>query len=76
MAEGQAQIQCPGGASSRWARWFIYASHDVFIKFLGAHYSPFQTLFFAVLFSFPMVTFVLMQDATMANLGRSIPGGC
>jgi drug/metabolite transporter (DMT)-like permease len=52
---------------------FIYASHDVFIKFLGAHYSPFQTLFFAVLFSFPMVTFVLMQDETMANLRPKHP---
>ncbi len=46
----------------------LYASHDVIIKLLGASYSPFQIIFFASLFSFPLVTFMLIRDATMGNL--------
>ncbi|MGH1370003.1 MAG: DMT family transporter [Maritimibacter sp.] len=46
----------------------IFASHDVVIKVLGAHYSPFQIIFFATLFSFPLVTFMLMRDATQGHL--------
>ena len=42
----------------------IYATHDVVIKFLGSTYSPFQIIFFSTLFSFPLVTFMLMKDAT------------
>lgn len=51
----------------------LYATHDVMIKLLGAHYAPFQTLFFAVLFSFPMVTIVLMHDTTLGNLRPKHP---
>jgi drug/metabolite transporter (DMT)-like permease len=68
--QGKSNVQ---GALYALAAMFIYATHDVFIKFLGAHYAPFQTLFFAVLFSFPMVTFVLMQDTTVANLRPKHP---
>ncbi|SLN14028.1 EamA-like transporter family protein [Aquimixticola soesokkakensis] len=46
----------------------IYATHDAVIKFLGASYSPFQIIFFSSLLAFPMVTFLLMRDATQANL--------
>lgn len=46
----------------------IFASHDVIIKFLGASYSPFQIIFFSTLMSFPLVTFMLMRDATQGNL--------
>ncbi|MAM63362.1 DMT family transporter [Maritimibacter sp. UBA3975] len=46
----------------------IYATHDVIIKFLGGSYSPFQLIFFSTLFSFPLVTFMLMRDATSGNL--------
>ncbi len=46
----------------------VYATHDVIIKFLGGTYSPFQLIFFSTLFSFPLVTFMLMQDATSGNL--------
>ena len=46
----------------------IFATHDVIVKFLGATYSPFQIIFFSTLFSFPLVTFMLMRDATDGNL--------
>ena len=32
------------------------------IKYLGGSYSPFQIVFFSVLFGFPVVTFLLMRD--------------
>ena len=46
----------------------LYATHDVIIKFLGGTYSPFQLIFFSTLFSFPLVTFMLMKDATAGHL--------
>lgn len=46
----------------------IFATHDVVVKFLGASYSPFQVIFFSTLMSFPLVTFMLMQDKTEGNL--------
>ncbi|MWD26560.1 EamA family transporter [Aquicoccus sp. SCR17] len=46
----------------------LFATHDVIVKFLGAHYVAFQIIFFSTLMSFPLVTFVLMRDQTEANL--------
>lgn len=46
----------------------IFATHDVFLKLLGATYAPFQILFFAVLFAFPMTLIILLFDRTEANL--------
>lgn len=46
----------------------LYATHDVFVKILGGDFAPFQTVFFAVLFSFPLVTMVMMHDVTVGNL--------
>lgn len=46
----------------------IYASHDVLVKTLGATYSPFQIVFFSVLFGFPTILFVLLNDKTEGNL--------
>jgi len=46
----------------------IFATHDVVIKTLGATYAPFQIVFFATVFSFPLVTFMLMRDPTEGNL--------
>jgi drug/metabolite transporter (DMT)-like permease len=40
----------------------------VFIKSLGATYAPFQLIFFSTLLSFPLVTFMLMRDATPGTL--------
>ena len=41
----------------------IFATHDVFVKVLGATYSPIQIVFFSVLFSFPLATVTLMRDS-------------
>ena len=56
------------GAAFALASMALYASHDAIIKYLGAHYSSFQILFFAVFFSFPLITIVIMHDKTEANL--------
>ncbi|MBS1302399.1 DMT family transporter [Loktanella sp. SALINAS62] len=48
----------------------IFSTHDVFIKVLGASYSPVQIVFFSVLLSFPLATFQLMRDA---NPGTLVP---
>lgn len=50
------------------AAFAIFATHDVVIKTLGATYSPFQLIFFSVLLSFPLVTFMLMRDPTQGHL--------
>jgi len=50
------------------AAFAIFATHDVVIKTLGASYSPFQLIFFSVLLSFPLITFMLMRDPTHGHL--------
>ncbi len=46
----------------------IYASHDVIVKLLGATYSPFQIVFFSVLFSFPLAMILLIRDTEPGHL--------
>ncbi|MEM6372817.1 MAG: DMT family transporter [Pseudomonadota bacterium] len=46
----------------------VYATHDVFIKTLGATYSPIQIVFFSVLLSFPLATINLMRDRAPSTL--------
>lgn len=46
----------------------IFSTHDVVIKVLGAAYSPVQIIFFSTVFSFPLITFMLMRDAKDGNL--------
>ncbi|MFV0491856.1 MAG: DMT family transporter [Pseudorhodobacter sp.] len=46
----------------------IYSSHDVVVKTLGGFYSPVQIIFFSVLFSFPLVMFLLIRDPVDGNL--------
>ncbi|WP_415922239.1 DMT family transporter [Tateyamaria sp. SN6-1] len=46
----------------------LFSTHDVFIKTLGAIYSPIQIVFFSVLLSFPLATIMLMRDATPGTL--------
>lgn len=46
----------------------IFATHDVIVKYLGGSYSAFQIVFFSVLFGFPLMSFMLLRDATEANL--------
>ncbi len=46
----------------------IYASHDVIVKILGSTYSPFQIVFFSVLFSFPLAMILLIRDTEPGHL--------
>ena len=46
----------------------IFATHDVVIKVLGGTYSPIQIIFFTVLFSFPLLTFVMIRDSKGGSL--------
>lgn len=46
----------------------IYATHDAIIKHLGGSYSPFQIVFFSVLFGFPLIAFLMMRDAEPGHL--------
>ncbi len=46
----------------------IYSTHDVVVKHLGASFSPFQIVFFSSLFSFPLITLMLVRDPTHGNL--------
>ncbi len=46
----------------------VFATHDVVVKVMGGLYSPFQIIFFSVLFSFPLATVMLMRDTTPGNL--------
>jgi len=46
----------------------VYATHDVFIKTLGATYSPIQIVFFSVLLSFPLATIHLMRERAPSTL--------
>jgi drug/metabolite transporter (DMT)-like permease len=46
----------------------VYSTHDVVVKALGGSYSPFQIVFFANLFGFPIVTLMLMRDPVDGNL--------
>lgn len=56
------------GAMLALVAFAVFATHDVFLKVLGASYSPFQILFFAVLFGFPLSLVMLLFDKTEANL--------
>ena len=46
----------------------LFATHDVIVKFLGATYTPFQILFFSVLFGFPLISFMLVRDKSADNM--------
>jgi len=51
----------------------LYSTHDVVVKYLGGFYSPFQTLFFAVLFSFPLVTIYILRNPRTGSLWPHYP---
>jgi drug/metabolite transporter (DMT)-like permease len=61
------------GAALALAAYGVFATHDVLIKYLGGSYSPFQIVFFSVLFGFPMVTLLLMRDARQGHLRPIYP---
>lgn len=52
----------------------VYATHDVVVKVLGVTYTPFQIIFFGALFSFPVLTILLMRDAEPGTLRPNNPG--
>ncbi len=56
------------GAAYALTGFAIFSTHDVFIKFLGGFYAPFQIIFFFTLFQFPVITLMLMRDPTDGNL--------
>jgi S-adenosylmethionine uptake transporter len=56
------------GALLALAAFGIYSTHDVVVKYLGGFYASFQTLFFAGLLGFPVVTILLMRDRTDGTL--------
>ncbi len=56
------------GALFGLAAFATFSIHDVFIKQLGATYSPFQIVFFGALLSFPLITIVLMSDQKPGTL--------
>lgn len=56
------------GALLSLAAFAVYASNDVIVKYLGISYNPFQTIFFSVLFSFPLVLLMLIGDRSEGNL--------
>ena len=56
------------GVALALASFAIYATHDVLIKYLGGIYSPFQIVFFSVLFGFPMMALFLIRDAQGSSL--------
>ena len=51
----------------------LYSTHDVVIKYLGSFYSPFQILFFSVLFSFPLITIYLVSNPRTGSLWPHYP---
>ena len=46
----------------------LFSSHDVIVKTLGSSYTPFQIIFFSVLFGFPLASLMLMRDPTSGHL--------
>lgn len=51
----------------------IFATHDVIVKYLGTTYSPFQILFFSVLFGFPLVSVKLVRDTSADTMRARHP---
>ncbi len=56
------------GAVLALAAMGIFATHDVVVKVLGAHYAAFQIVFFAALLSFPIVSVILLADGREESL--------
>ncbi|MEO0392517.1 MAG: DMT family transporter [Pseudomonadota bacterium] len=52
----------------------VWATHDVFIKMLGAHYSSVQVLFITFVFYMPLVIGMIVMDRTKGSLWPVYPG--
>jgi drug/metabolite transporter (DMT)-like permease len=64
----ERQLMNISGAFYALFAFAVFASHDAVIKYLGVSYSPFQMIFFSTLFSFPLVTFMLIRDKSSGHL--------
>ncbi|MHC0052224.1 DMT family transporter [Actibacterium sp. D379-3] len=56
------------GALLALAGFAVFSTHDVVVKVLGAHYSPIQIVFFMVLLGFPLISLMLIRDASGESL--------
>jgi len=63
----QAQSNIAGVMLSL-AGFALYSTHDVIVKLLGSFYTPFQILFFSVLFSFPLVLLFMLRNPRTGSL--------
>ncbi|MFW8633549.1 DMT family transporter [Cribrihabitans pelagius] len=52
----------------------IFSTHDVVVKFVSAEMSAFQIVFFSSLLSFPLLTLLMVRDATPGTLRPVHPG--
>ncbi|PRY92835.1 drug/metabolite transporter (DMT)-like permease [Hasllibacter halocynthiae] len=64
----------PRGALLALLAFALFSAHDAVVKALGGRYDTFQILFFAVLLSFPLATFLLMRDGEPGTLRPRHPG--
>jgi S-adenosylmethionine uptake transporter len=62
------------GALLSLAAFAVYATHDALVKLMGAGYSPFQLIFFSVLFSFPLAMGMMIRDPHPGTLMPAHPG--
>ena len=56
------------GAAMALVGFGVFATHDVIVKTLGERFEPFQIVFFSVLFSFPLVTLLMVRDSQAHTL--------
>ncbi|WP_065334638.1 DMT family transporter [Tritonibacter mobilis] len=52
----------------------IFSTHDVVVKYVSAEVSAFQIVFFSSLLSFPLLTLMMVRDATPGTLRPNRPG--
>ena len=55
------------------AGYGVFSTHDAIIKHLGVTYSVIQIVFFSALFTFPLLTLLLIQDAEPGTLRPKNP---
>ena len=52
----------------------IFSTHDVVVKFVGENITAFQIVFFSSLFSFPLLTLLMVRDTEPGTLRPRYPG--
>lgn len=61
------------GAAFGLLAFAIFSTHDVIIKSLGGTYSAFQIVFFSALFSFPLISVIMIGDQEPGTLRPKHP---